>query len=256
MLLAIDIGNTNTVVGIFDGEELVSHFRVTSALNMTVDEAGLFVSSLFDHHIKAELSQVKAVSICSVVPRLTGVYEKMAAKYFGVEPFTVSSKVRLPFEIDYDDPTEIGADRLANTAAGIARYKKALIVVDLGTAITFDVVSENGDYLGGIIAPGPQTAGANLSKKAARLFEVRDEKPNRVIGKTTAEAIKSGLYYGTIGLIDNILEKIFESLGFQPVVVATGGEAETYATDSKYIVEVIPNLTIEGIRIITDYNSG
>ncbi len=256
MLLTIDIGNTDTVVGIFDGEKLISHFRVSSAPNLTVDEAGLFVSSLFNHHIEAKLSQVKRVSICSVVPRLTGVYEKMAAKYFGVEPFTVSSRVRLPFGIDYIDPTEVGADRLANTAAGFARYKKALIVVDLGTAITFDVVSENGDYLGGIIAPGPQTAGANLSKKAARLFEVRGEKPDRIIGKTTAEAIKSGLYYGAIGLIDNILEKIFESLGFQPVVVATGGEVDIYAADSKYITDVIPTLTLEGIRIITDYNSG
>jgi type III pantothenate kinase len=254
MLLAIDIGNTNTVIGVFDGDKLISHFRVASALNLTVDEAGMFVTSLFNHHIRASAGQIDRVAICSVVPRLTEVYEKMTPRYFKVEPFTISSKVRLPFKIDYKDPTEVGADRLANAAAGYARFNRAFIIVDLGTATTFDIVSDNGDYMGGIIAPGPETAGAGLARKAARLFEVRIEKPDSVIGKTTAEAIKSGLFHGTIGMIDNILEKIFDTLGSKPSVIATGGEADIYAAQSKYISQVIPALTLEGIRIISEYN--
>ncbi len=254
MLLAVDIGNTNTVVGIFNGERLVSHFRVTSSSNLTVDEAGLFIISLFNHHAETSIDKIKTVAICSVVPRLTDVYEKMASKYFQVNPFTISSRVKLPFKIDYHDPTEVGADRLANAAAGFARLQEAFIVVDLGTAVTFDVVSKKGDYMGGVITPGPQTAGINLARKAARLFEVRNEKPEHIIGKTTAEALKSGLFYGTIGMIDNILEKIFQSLGHNVIVIATGGEADLFAVESRYISEVIPTLTLDGIRIIAEYN--
>jgi type III pantothenate kinase len=255
MLLAIDIGNTNTVVGVFDEDKLVTHFRGASALDQTVDEAGFFVSSLFNHHIKADSSQVTRIAICSVVPHLTGVYEKMSRKYFEVNPLTINSQISLPFAIEYPDPTEIGADRLANVAAGYARYKKALIVVDLGTAVTFDVISETGAYLGGVIAPGPVTAGANLAHRAARLFEVGNEKPDRVIGKTTAGAIKSGLFYGTLGMIDTILEKLFEESGQKSIVIATGGDAETFVTDSKYIVESVPTLTLEGIKIIADFQN-
>jgi len=254
MLLAIDIGNTNTVVGVFDRDKLLSHFRIASNHSLTVDEAGLFVTSLFNQHIKADLSQIDRIAVCSVVPTLTGVYEQMAQKYFNVTPLTVSSRLKLPFKIDYLDPTEVGADRLANAAAGFARFKKALIVVDLGTATTFDIIAKNGDYLGGVISPGPQTAGANLAKRAARLFQVRIERPEKVIGKTTASAIKAGLYFGSIGMIDNILEKIFEELGHKTLAIATGGDAETYASDSKYISEVIPTLTLEGIKIIADFN--
>lgn len=254
MLLAVDIGNTNTVVGVFDGEKLLSHFRVTSPPRLTVDEAGLFVSSLFNRHIDADLGHVSNVAICSVVPPLTEVYEKMARKYFKVEPITISAGLKLPINIDYPNPSEIGADRLANAAAGYRQLGKALVVVDMGTAITFDVVSEKGDYLGGIIAPGTQAAGTSLAKKAARLFEVRAEKPDRVIGKTTAGAIKSGLYHGTIGIIDHILELIFEELGQKAAVIATGGEAEGFCHESKYIKEIIPALTLEGIRLIADLN--
>lgn len=254
MLLAIDIGNTDTVVGIFTGEKLATHFRVASALNMTVDQAGLFILSLFNHHIDAQPSQVAQVAICSVVPSLTGVYEEMARKYFHVEPLAISSRLKLPFQIDYIDPAEVGADRLANAAAGYARHKKAVVVVDLGTAITFDVIAENGDYMGGVIAPGPKTAGVNLAQKAARLFEVRIEKPYRVIGKSTAEAIKAGLFHGTEGAITQILGLIFTELGRKTVVIATGGEAATYCSNLDCVDEIVPTLTLEGIRLIAEYN--
>jgi type III pantothenate kinase len=255
MLLAIDIGNTDTVVGVFKEKDLVVHFRVSSGHALTADEAGLAVTSLLKHHLPGPAARINRVAICSVVPRLTGVYERMTRAYFDMEPLTISARVKLPFRIDYADPREVGCDRLANAAAGYARYKSALVVVDIGTATTFDVIAESGDYLGGIIAPGPQTAGANLAQKAARLFEVRIEKPGRIIGKTTAEAIKSGLYYGTIALIDNVLERIFEEFGNRVPVIATGGEAEVYTGDCKYISSVVPTLTLEGIRLIADYNN-
>lgn len=254
MLLAIDIGNTNTVVGVFDGESLLAHFRVTSQTQMTTDEAGLFVTSLFNRHIKADIRHVSDVAVCSVVPRLSGVYEQMTRNYFAVEPIIVNAQAKLPIAIDYPDPSEIGADRLANAAAGYYRVGKSLVVVDLGTAINFDVVSEKGAYIGGVIAPGTQAAGANLARKAARLFEVRPEKPGRVIGKSTAEALKSGLFYGTVGVIDTILERIFDELGGKTAVIGTGGEAEIYCRESKYVTEIVPTLTLEGIRLIADLN--
>ena len=254
MLLAIDIGNTDTVVGIFDQDRLVSHFRMSSAPKLTVDEAGLFVSSLFNHHLMAKPTEVSRAAICSVVPRLTVLYERIIKNYFNLAPLIISSSVNLPFEIDYPDPAEIGADRLANAAAGFARLKSALVVVDVSTAITFDIISNDGRYCGGIITPGPQTAGANLAQKAARLFEVRLTKPVRVVGKSTAQAIQSGMYYGTIGLIDNTLEKIFGETGETCPVIGTGGDVEVFAEDSKYISEIIPALTLEGIKIIADCN--
>jgi type III pantothenate kinase len=256
MLLAIDIGNTDTVVGVFDGTKLVSHFRVSSDLRLTVDEAGLFVSSLFNRHLDTEADQVTQIAVCSVVPNLTEVYEKMARQYFKVEPLTISAKVKLPISIDYPNPSEIGADRLANAAAGWDRLKKAVIVVDLGTAITFDIVSDKGEYIGGIIAPGTQAAGASLARRAARLFEVRVEKPDQVIGKSTAEALKSGFYYGAVGVIDHILELIFDEIGQKTAVLGTGGEAEIYCRDSKYVKKVVPTLTLDGIRLIADLNTG
>jgi type III pantothenate kinase len=256
MLLAIDIGNTNTVVGVFDDEKLIASFRVTSNLNMTVDEAGLFVTSLFNRHMSAEVEQVDRVALCSVVPALTDVYEMMIGRYFDTTPLIINHKLVMPISIDYPHPEEIGADRLANATAGYVRVKDAVIVVDLGTAITFDIVSDEGTYLGGIIAPGTQTAGANLAQKAAQLFEVRSRKPEEVIGKSTAGAIKSGLYYGTIGVIDNILERIFGEMGLECMVLATGGEAQNYVDDSKYIEKVVPSLTLDGIRILADLNSG
>ncbi|MEZ5357671.1 MAG: type III pantothenate kinase [Candidatus Zixiibacteriota bacterium] len=254
MLLAIDIGNTDTVVGIYDDGTLTEHFRVASALNLTIDEAGLFVSSLFHHHIKADISQAKRVAICSVVPHLTDIYRRMTVKYFKVEPLIITSKVKLPVKIDYPKPEEIGADRLANAAAGFARLGSGLIVVDIGTATTFDIVSDAGAYIGGVIAPGPRTAGINLARKAAQLFEVENAKPDRVIGKSTGGAIMSGLYYGTIGLIDTIVDNIYKELDQKLPVIATGGAAETYLVDSKHIKENVPTLTLDGIKIIADIN--
>jgi len=254
MLIAIDIGNTNTVVGIFDGETLLSHFRVTSQTQMTVDEAGLFVTSLFNRHVKADVGRVSRVAVCSVVPTLTVVYEQMARKYFEVDPIVVSAGCKLPIGIDYPEPSEIGADRLANASAAYHRIGKSLVVVDLGTAINFDVVSDKGAYIGGVIAPGTQTAGASLAKKAARLFEVRSEKPTRTIGKSTAEALKSGLFYGTVGVIDQILDRIFAELGGPTEVIGTGGQAEIYCEESKYVGDVVPTLTLEGIQLIADLN--
>ncbi len=254
MLLAIDIGNTNTVVGIFDNSRLIAHFRVTSNREMTVDEAGMFVSSLFYHHTSADIKLITGVAVCSVVPRLTEVYSRMTAKYFTVNPVVISSDIKLPFEIKYPYPREIGADRLANVAAANKRFGKAAIVVDMGTATTFDVIDTQGAYLGGVIAPGAHTAMANLSRKAARLFDVEPVKPDQAIGKTTAGALQSGLYYGTIGMIDNILRHIIAEMDTNPLIVTTGGDAELFAAGSELISENIPTLTLEGIALLADLN--
>jgi len=252
--MAVDIGNTDTVVGVYDGQRLVTDFRAASVPNLTVDEAGLFVTSLCRRHLETGEKQVNRLAICSVVPGLTDIYRHMARKYFQAEPIIIDCGLHLPFRIDYPNPDEIGPDRLANVAAGLAEFGPRLVVVDLGTATTFDIISKDSTYLGGIIAPGPRTAGATLAKKAARLFEVEVEKPQYVIGKSTAQAIKSGLYFGTVGMIDHLVERIFKELGYECRVVATGGLAESYSVDSKYISEIRPFLTLDGIRIITDQN--
>lgn len=254
MLLAIDIGNTDSVIGVFDNGQLLRNFRVASAINLTVDEAGLFVSSLFRHHIKVDPQKVDRVAICSVVPHLTDIYERMAASYFDASVLTISDHIKLPFQVKIDKPGEIGADRLANAAAGFDICKKSCIIVDIGTATTFDVVSDTGDYIGGVIAPGPQTAGANLAEKAARLFEVRIEKPDRVIGTNTAGALKSGLFYGTIGMTDYLIEKIKTEMAGDPDIIGTGGYAARFAEVSRFVQKIVPTLTLEGIRIISDHN--
>lgn len=253
MLLAIDIGNTNTVIGLFDGERLIDHFRAASVHSLTIDECGFFVSGLLDRS-KFSPDKVTQVVIASVVPRLTPVYEGMARKYFEQEPLTVSSRLNLPIKIGYLDPTAVGADRIANAVAGFVRFGGPLIIVDYGTATAFDVITAEGVYLGGVIAPGPETSGGELARRAARLFEVRIEKPSRVIGRTTAESIKSGLFYGTVGQVDLIIQLIIEELMAPARVIATGGLATDFAAESKFIEATYPTLTLDGLKIIAGYS--
>ena len=249
MLLAIDIGNTNTVAGVYDNDELRNHFRVASNHKLTVDECGFFVTGLVER-MQISCSEINRVIIASVVPALTPVYSKMAEKYFSVEPVVVSAEIDLPIKLDYADPKEIGADRIANAVAAFAQFGGPTIVVDFGTSTNFDVVTVEGIYLGGVIAPGAETSGENLAKKAARLFKVAIEKPDKAIGRSTAEAIKSGLFHGTIGQVDYIVSLIIEELGSQPKVIATGGLAPELAGHSKYISSICPTLTLDGLKLI------
>lgn len=254
MLLVIDIGNTDTVIGVYDKSQLVDFFRVASNHTLTVDECGFFVTGLLEK-LNIKSSQLKRVVIASVVPRLKPVYEKMADKYLSIAPLIVSSEIKLPIKIGYENPTAVGGDRIANAVAAYTNFGGPIIVVDFGTATTFDVIDENGVYLGGVIAPGVETSSRELVKKAARLFEVNIERPNNVIGRNTAESIKSGLFYGTIGLVDSIVERIQDELGQKAKVIATGGLAADFSKDSRYIESVNKVLTLEGLKIIADFQA-
>jgi type III pantothenate kinase len=251
MLLAIDIGNTHTVLGRYDGKKLKEYFRVGSNHSLTVDECGILLKQLFE-----EYNQIKDVIICSVVPPLTPVYEGMSKKFLKVNPIVVSSDLPLGIKILYDDPKTVGADRIANAVAAYEIYGGPAIVVDFGTATTFDVISEKGEYLGGAIAPGIETSSINLFQRAAQLFKISLEKPKKAIGTNTEESLRSGIFFGAVGQIDEIVNRIKKELSEnlqsqkKPKVIATGGLASLVAKESKTIEEINPTLTLEGLRRI------
>jgi type III pantothenate kinase len=251
MLLVIDIGNTHTVSGVYDGEGLKEHYRVASNHALTVDECGILVKQLFVEHRK-----IKDVIICSVVPPLTPIYEEMSKKVLGIDPVVVNSDLSLGIKILYDDPKTVGADRIANAVAAYEIYGGPAIVVDFGTATTFDVISEDGEYLGGAIAPGIETSSLNLFQKASQLFKVSLQKPRKAIGRNTEESLRSGIIFGTVGQIDGIAKRIKEELRLmssskrEPRIIATGGLADLIARESETIEDVDPTLTLEGLRRI------
>jgi len=254
MLLAIDIGNTNVVAGIFDGDQLTGSFRATSQLKMTADEAGSSLGDLLERQ-NLTTDQIDKVVIGSVVPPLTEVFEEATRDQFSVDPIIVTDRIKLPVRIEIDQPDEVGADRIANAAAVFERYGGPSIVVDFGTATTFDVISAEGAYIGGVIIPGPETSMAELARRAARLFEVRIEPPEQVVGKSTAGALKSGLFFGTVGQVDYIIERIIDETGFEnTTIIATGGLAGGIEKHSRHIQQVDPNLTLDGLRLIADLN--
>ena len=199
--------------------------------------------------------QIDRVAMCSVVPSLTDVFETTAKKHLGCLPTVISTRAKLPIRIDIDQPDQVGADRIANAAAGYIKYGGPIIIVDFGTATNFDVVDETGAYIGGVLIPGPETSLSELARKAARLFEVRIEPPDSVIGKSTAGALKSGLFYGTVGQVDYIIDKIIEECrGKTFRIVATGGLARGIEKHSRHIKQVEPTLTLEGLRLINEMN--
>lgn len=254
MLVVIDIGNTNVVIGLYKGETLKDHFRISSRRDLTADEAGLFITAWLGR-MKISNEEIENVVICSVVPPLTDVFEMTAKKHLGCLPLVVSHRLKLPVTVEIDHPDQVGADRIANAVAGFSKFGGPIIIVDFGTATTFDVVNEKGAYIGGVIIPGPETSMGELAKRAARLFEVRIERPDSVVGKSTAGALKSGLFYGTIGQVDFIIEKILQETGFGPcMIVATGGLAKGMEQYSQHIKFVDPTLTLEGLRLISVLN--
>ncbi|MEW5994033.1 MAG: type III pantothenate kinase [Candidatus Zixiibacteriota bacterium] len=255
MLLAIDIGNTNIALGVFDSKDLKGVVRFSTRSRLTIDECHLIAASAL-REIGVEETEIKAVVIASVVPALTAPFQQMSTKFLGCTPLTVSHKVRLPVSIQVDQPQQVGADRIANAAAAYTRFGGPVIVVDFGTATTFDVVNANGAYIGGVIAPGPETAMAELARKAAQLFEIQIEPPATVVGRNTTEALKSGLFHGAIGQVDYIVDKILAESGFRDcTVIATGGLAGGFEKHSRHISRVEPSLTLEGLRLIADANS-
>lgn len=251
LLLAIDIGNTNTVAGVFSDGRLSFSFRLASNLNLTVDECALFLSSLLEKRLPKG-AKIDWAALCSVVPSLTSIYTETIKAEFKVNPLVVSSALPLGMKILYRPPEQVGADRLANAVAGFALYGGPLVIVDLGTATTFDVVSKKGEYLGGAIAPGVETASIDLVRRTAQLPKVILAPPRKAVGQTTEEALRSGILLGAAGAIDRIISEIEKELKASVRVVATGGLAGTMAGLSNRIREVNPDLTLEGLRIIAE----
>lgn len=254
MILTLDVGNTNIVAGIFKGKEIADSWRLTTDPKKTIDEWVIQLALLFNTH-KIDPKAIKGAIIGSVVPRIPNLLTE-AIKFFGdIDVMIIDGGTPLPLRNLYDNPWEVGVDRLANAVGGKVRYGAPLIIVDFGTATTLDVVSKEGDYLGGSIMPGPETAADSLFSKTAQLPRIFLDEPKSVLGKNTTQSIKSGLIYGLGGAADVLIERIWEELGYSTDVVATGGLAPMISKFAKKIFKTDNNLTLLGLKIIWDYNN-
>ena len=255
MLLAIDVGNTNIVYGLFDGARLVHQFRVETSRGRTADEYAVILRQLLAMR-DVKPGDVDAAIVASVVPSLTEPMLDLVRRAFGREALVVGPGIRTGMAILYENPREVGADRIVNAVAAFERYKGAggLIVVDFGTATTFDCVSPKGEYLGGVICPGIQISADALFARAAKLPRVEIAKPPRVVGRNTQHSMQSGIVFGYVSLVDGLVERLAEELGFPCAVVATGGLARVIAPLSKRIQDVDDDLTLTGLRILYERN--
>jgi type III pantothenate kinase len=256
MLLAIDVGNTNIVFGVFDGAKLIHSWRLLTLRERTADETALLVTGLFAH-AKMPLNKITAVVMGSVVPVLTPIMRSMSQRYFDRDPLIVKPASNAGMSILYKNPEEVGADRIANSIAAYETYGKQklpLIIADLGTATTFDAVSAKGEYLGGVICPGPQIAAEALFQRAARLPRVDVRKPASVIGQTTIGAIESGLFYGYLGMVEAIVRRMTDALGGKATSIATGGLAPLIVPETELFAASDPDITLHGLRIVWERN--
>ncbi len=253
MLLAIDIGNTNVVLGVFENEKLVESWRIGTKTQMTSDEYAMILKDLFGF-IGIDFKRITGVIISSVVPPLLPVMTEMSRKYFGIDPMIVTSAMKTGITLKYDNPGEIGADRIVNAAAAYKIYGGPLIIVDFGTATTFCAVTRAGEYLGGAIVPGVKISAEALFQRASKLPRVELVKPASVIGRDTVSAIQAGIIFGYAGLVDGIVERMKRELSPDAVVIATGGLAELVSPETKSVKEIKPHLTLEGLMLLYGLN--
>ena len=254
MLLVIDAGNTNTSLGVFNGTELAAHWRLTTARARTVDEYGVHARNLFEL-AGLDFKAIDAIAISSVVPPLNFTLKRMAEVYFHLTPLFVDHTTDTGLVILYNPPSDVGADRIVDAVAAIAKYGAPCIVVDFGTATTFNAITKKGEYLGGVITPGITISSDALFERTAKLPRVEIKRPQKVIGSSTIDAMQSGLYHGFSGLVDGILRKMIEELGGSARVIATGGLAPLIATGSELIELVDETLTLEGLRLVFERTS-
>jgi type III pantothenate kinase len=253
MLLTVDLGNTNTVLGVFEGSELRVHWRLTTRREQTADEYGVLVRNLFASST-LEPAQITGVALASVVPPLTPVLVELSRQYLGHEPLVVEPGVKTGMPILYEPPADVGADRILNGVAAFATFGGPVVVLDFGTATTFDVITKRGEYAGGVICPGIGISADALFQRAARLPRVDVRNPGPVIGRSTVTSMQSGLYYGYAAMCEGVIGRIREELGEPVSVVATGGFAETLAVEIPSIEAVDPVLTLTGLRLIWERN--
>jgi len=257
MLLAIDVGNTNIVLGVFDGDALVESWRLQTLRERTSDELGLLVDGLFSRS-RIERVQVRGIIVGSVVPPLTPTIVSMAERYFGVKAVVLDPTGNTGMPILYENPWEVGADRIANSVAAYEKFgrdaNRPLIVVDFGTATTLDAISAKGEYLGGAICPGVQISADALFQRAARLPRIDVRKPARIVGRTTVGAMESGLFFGYVGMVEGLVRRMSDELGGNAICVATGGLADVIAPEIPQIEHVDPDLTLHGLRLVWERN--
>ncbi|SHG44535.1 type III pantothenate kinase [Thermosyntropha lipolytica DSM 11003] len=255
MILVFDIGNTNMVIGVYAGEKLITHWRLRTDTLRTADEYGMLIMALFEHsHLK--MSGVSAVVISSVVPTLMLEMETMCRKYFSVKPLVVEPGIKTGLAIKYENPREVGADRVVNAVAAFHKYGGPLIIIDFGTATTFCAVSEKAEYLGGAIAPGIRISMEALVARAAKLPRVELVKPKNVIARNTVASMQAGIIYGFVGQVEGIVRRMKAEMEGNPKVVATGGLAGVIAGETEVIDVVDEFLTLEGLRLIYELNRG
>ena len=256
MLLVIDVGNTNTVLGLFDEDSLQHDWRIRTEIDHTIDEYGVLIYNLYQSsRMKAkEIKAVSAIIISCVVPPMLNILEPLCIKYFNIKPLIVGPGIKTGMPIFYDNPKEVGADRIVNAVAAYDKYHKESIIVDFGTATTFDYISPKGEYMGGCIAPGIVISSEALFERASKLPRVEFSKPKTVITKDTISAMQAGIMYGYAGLVDGIVERMKAEVKTNPLVIATGGLAQIVARETKSIDKIEEMLTLDGLRIIYNLN--
>lgn len=255
MLLCIDIGNTNIVLGLYEGQELVTHWRISTDQARMPDEYGLTLNSLLQH-AGLRVEDINGIALASVVPPVTDTIIEMLQRYVGQEPLVVGSGVKTGVAVRYDNPREVGADRVVDAAAAYHLYGGPACIVDFGTATTFDAISASGEYLGGAIAPGIRLAADALFRGTAKLPRVDLQRPSRVIGTNTVDSMRSGILFGYVGLVEGMVARFRQELGPSMHVIATGGLADVIARETEVIEMVEPWLTLKGLRLIYEMNRG